>query len=93
MKHGQLETNLVYKIPCSDYNLCYVGESLQYLSSRVDQHKSDEKKHKKDLAKSIIGGTALAQHVRDYQHSFNFSQIKILAKEDNTKKTKIPQNY
>ena len=82
-------TNVIYKIPCSNCSSSYIGETLQHLSKRVTRHKSDEKKHKKDNSKSLVDGTALAQHARDKNHSFDFDNILILAKENNIKKRKI----
>jgi len=66
-----------------------VGETLQHLAKRINQHRYDEAKHKIDTNKLVQNGTALAKHAREENHSFNFDKVKILAKESNTKRRKI----
>ena len=31
--------NVIYEIPCSDCNICYVGATRKQLQDRVKQHK------------------------------------------------------
>jgi len=52
-------TNVVYKIACSDCSPSYIGETLRNLSRRVTRHKSDEKKHIKGNER-LVDCTALA---------------------------------
>lgn len=75
------KSELIYRVPCSDCPLSYVGETLQYLSARVNQHKRDERTQNDN--------TALAAHSKDKNHKFNFEKVEILAYENNTKKRKI----
>lgn len=59
----------------------YIGETLQYLSKRIYQHKYDVQKQSDE--------TALASHVMETGHLFDFNRPKILASENNTRKRKI----
>lgn len=60
-----------------------MGETSQYLKSRVSQHKSD-----------IRNGhhhTALATHALEKGHVFNFADAGIIGRESNNKKRKIAE--
>ena len=72
------KTKLIYKIPCSNCPLSYVGETLQHLSVRFLSI-GGMKVNKND-------NTALAVHAREFPHKFNFEKISILAYEENIKK-------
>jgi len=68
-----LNSQLVYRVPCFNCPKYYVGETLQYLRSRIYQHKRDvEKKNE---------STALAEHAASQKHVFDFHNISILAHE------------
>ena len=84
-----LRTLMWFIVSLVDCEISYVGETLQHLGKRVTGHKSDEKKAQKDTNRKITDGTALSQHARDKNHSFNFNNIAILHKESNIKKRKI----
>lgn len=64
------ESGLVYKIPCSNCDVSYIGQTKQLLRKRVSQHRND-------------GGelTALKHHQRELGHQFNFNQVEILCRE------------
>lgn len=72
------QSNVVYNIPCNDCNVCYVGQTTQYLKKRIEGHKY----HKKEV-------TALSHHTKEKQHKFNFDKVKILAREENQNKRHI----
>ncbi|XP_057322507.1 uncharacterized protein LOC130665896 [Microplitis mediator] len=77
---------IVYKIPCS-CDFCYIGQTKQYLESRIKQHVNDCKEHNylKD------NKTALASHHFDNQHTFSFDKVIILDKEGNWLKRNISE--
>lgn len=68
----QKRTNVVYEIPCGvcEYKT-YIGQTSQFLSKRLEQHKNDVKTKK-------IGSTGLVQHTINEGHCFNFDRTKIL---------------
>ena len=71
-------SNVVYKIDCKGCNNCYIGQTKNYLHSRLNNHKNDVKKH--------LNKTALSTHAITHQHSFDFNDTSILAQESNLKK-------
>ena len=75
------KSELIYQIPCSDRPAVYMGETRQYFSKRLNQHKNDVLKQIKD--------TALASHTKNENHSFLFDNASILALESHTKKKKF----
>ena len=72
-----LGSNVVYSIPCGECNLVYVGQTTQWLRSRITQHRSDIKINKKSCALAIHANTSL--------HKPNLEAVKILDVEPNYK--------
>lgn len=68
------KSGCVYKINCNDCDRVYIGETIQKLGSRLKQHKYDVEKSKKP-------STALADHAKSNNHSFNFDDCNILCRE------------
>lgn len=66
------QSNVVYKIPCNDCLKCYVGQTGRYLGQRMSEHQRDVKK------RNTINPTALVEHTREQNHSFNFDNCVIL---------------
>lgn len=77
----ELRCNLIYKIPCSNCEKCYVGTTKQYLKKRIYQHSYDCREYNREK----IDKTALAQHHFETGHNFNFNlnDIDILDVENN----------
>ena len=75
------KSGVIYSIPGGDCPDAYVGETCQYLDKRLNSHKSDVR-HNKDT-------TALACHVAELNHKFNFNDVSVLAYEKNNVKRKI----
>lgn len=69
-----LKSNVVYQIPCN-CGKQYIGQTKQWLSSRVKNHQYDVKNKKTS--------TALANHVVEQNCAFNFEEIKIIDTEEN----------
>ena len=60
----------VYKIPCGGCEKVYFGESGRDLSKRVKEHKKDIERMKEE--------SAIANHVKDCDHFFNFDDAEVL---------------
>ncbi|XP_044766925.1 uncharacterized protein LOC123322908 [Coccinella septempunctata] len=69
------KSGLIYKINCGDCDKVYVGQTTQYLKSRVDQHRRDCLRSKES--------TALSAHARMCEHNFDFDNVEILDFEKN----------
>lgn len=78
----------VYRLNCNDCEKCYIGETIQKLKSRIQQHKNScsDLNLNKNNAK-----TALAEHTKEHHHNFDFSQPKILKKEKCKNKLRIQE--
>lgn len=71
------KSNVVYKIPCKDCDKCYIGQTVQWLNTRLVQHKSDCNVNKLNCA--------LTKHSFQFKHIFDFDNTKILEIERNYK--------
>lgn len=72
---NKFKSNLIYCISCNDCSGKYVGQTSQWLKSRISKHKSNCR-----LNKTVC---ALSQHVQDCKHTFDFDNVKILDVESN----------
>lgn len=79
------QTNVIYKINCSDCNQVYIGQTKQYLKNRVQNHKNSIRYGNTDHR------TALAKHATENLHNFDFKNVEILDKENNYKKRSIKE--
>lgn len=75
-------SNVVYKISCdgdgqNSCNKSYVGQTKNYLRTRITQHKSDLRNPPRGEI------SALVAHFADNGHTPNFDDVKILSKEQN----------
>lgn len=64
----------VYQIDCADCDKIYIGETIQKLSKRIEQHVSD-------CANLDRKSTALAAHTKALGHRFEFGDARILCRE------------
>jgi len=76
--------NIVYKIHCKNCDASYVGQTKRQLKTRTKEHvnniKLDESRH-----------SVITQHILNYNHSFNWQDIKILDSEPNYNKRLISE--
>ena len=56
-------SDVVYKIPCKDCNLCYIGETSKQVISRVEEHK--ENANQKYMSSLIYQHIARENHNMD----------------------------
>ncbi|KAH1014409.1 hypothetical protein HUJ04_003250 [Dendroctonus ponderosae] len=71
------KSNVVYEIPCNNCDGKYIGQTSQLLKNRLNGHKDQENK------------TALAKHIIETGHTFNYTETKVLKSEFNTRKRKL----
>ena len=73
----ELCSGVVYRVPCAGCDKCYVGQTRQYIKTRMYQHQYDCR----DINRLKKDKTALAQHHFYTGHHFDFSKVAILDKE------------
>lgn len=72
----ELKSNVVYKLTCNTCDKVYVGQTSQWLKSRLALHKSDIRKG--------LDRCALAGHIKENpSHRISFDNAKILDEEKN----------
>jgi len=79
---NELQSGVVYKIPCSDCQGLYVGQTGRYLKTRISEHERSVK----PTNYAASGKTALAEHSFNQQHQFDFNSTQIIGRESNYKK-------
>lgn len=82
------QSNVVYRIDCSDCDACYIGMTTTKLKSRLSGHRSNVRKLQKlrddgytntDAAiAEIREKTALINHAAAMEHSFGLDEVKIV---------------
>ncbi|CAB0013257.1 unnamed protein product [Nesidiocoris tenuis] len=66
----QLQSGVVYKVPCRDCPTCYVGHTISYLKVRMARHNRDCRNEHDE-------GTMLSQHANETGHVFDFEGVSI----------------
>ena len=74
----------VYKIPCKDCDLLYIGQTGRDLKSRVTEHKNS--------VRYAQNSSAVFNHVSTLGHSINWNDAEILYKSDCSYKRKIVES-
>lgn len=77
-----MKSGLVYKLNCEDCDETYIGETKQYLSKRLYDHKYHIK-----IGDSKHSGAV--NHATSLNHKIDFNNFNILTIENNTAKRKI----
>jgi len=76
--------NVVYKINCKDCEASYVGQTKRQIRTRMKEHynniKTDKSKH-----------SVLTEHALNYNHNFDWNNIKILDSESNYNKRLVSE--
>jgi len=78
-------SNVVYKIPCSDCNASYVGQTKRQLNTRIKEYRQNI--NKKQDALSVI-----SEHRLNTGHNFNWEKTLILDTETNYNKRLISES-
>ena len=76
--------NLVYSIPCKDYDTVYIGETGRMKETRINEHKSK--------VKTLSSDSKIVEHILKYKHNFDFSSTKTLALENDWRKRIIKES-
>lgn len=76
-----LKSNVVYQLNCQDCDNVYIGQTSQWMKSRISLHKSDINRYKDRCA--------LATHSHDLDHRIDFQNVEILKTENNYHKRLI----
>ena len=74
-------SNVVYLIKCTGCDKVYIGETGRGLKNRIYEHKRDCRLENLN--------TGLSRHSWDYNHFFDFNNVKSLAREYNKYKRKL----
>ena len=69
-EHNKNKQGIVYKIPCNQCNLSYVGQTGKSLQKRISQHKY--------CIRTENTNNALFKHILRYDHDINWDQSEIL---------------
>jgi len=73
----------VYRIPCDDCSLCYIGETKRALTLRIREHQANcryQREHSAVVDHSATG------------HSWGFNRVQIVNTQRNTSKRKIAES-
>ena len=77
----QDKNNAVYKIPCLDCNVVYVGKTSKCVKDRIKEHKTAvNRKYEQSL---------IYQHTHQTEHHFYFHKTKVLQQQKSTGPRKI----
>lgn len=77
------QCNLVYTIPCGVCSKEYIGQTERYITTRISEHKRDQK------SENLVYNnqkTSLTSHAYEFLHQFDFDNARILGKQANKKK-------
>ena len=67
-----LQTNVVYKIPCADCSWCYIGETGRAFNTR-------RKEHLRNVI-TAAKGSRIANHAWSHDHSIDFNNASVIDK-------------
>ncbi|EZA57529.1 hypothetical protein X777_02063 [Ooceraea biroi] len=70
---------VVYRINCSDCNVCYIGQTKRHLEERIKEHRSD-------IKKDPDCWSVVSQHSASNGHCFDWQNINILHQETHLRK-------
>lgn len=72
-------SNIVYKIPCMDCDMVYIGQTKRYLSKRLYEHKYN-------IRQEPERHTALTKHATTFNHRINYEETSVIRSVPNYKK-------
>lgn len=80
------QSGMVYKINCLQCEKCYIGETTQKLSTRINQHKNNVRN-----GATMKNPTALVKHGVTANHLFDFQNVQSLCQERNKRKLQLQE--
>jgi hypothetical protein len=79
------KSNVVYRIPCLDCNVTYVGQTKRQLNTRL-------KEHKQNINKNLNSLSVVSEHRLKTGYNFDWNNTKILDTEINYNKRLISES-
>ena len=76
---------MIYKIPCRDCTLCYIGETAQWYDEREKQHKR--------CIRNQDENNALFRHIRTTGHEIAWDKVEFIAFETRTQCRKMKESF
>jgi len=77
-------SNVVYKIECSNCDASYVGQTKRLLKDRISEHRNHIKRNSGQIS-------VITNHRINFNHEFNWDNVKVLDEETNYKKRLISE--
>jgi len=77
-------SNVVYKIECSNCDASYVGQTKRLLKDRIGEHRNHIKRNTNQIF-------VITNHRKNYNHEFDWNNVKVLDEETNYKKRLISE--
>ncbi|EZA59834.1 hypothetical protein X777_16036 [Ooceraea biroi] len=74
----------VYRINCTDCNSCYIGQTKRQLKVRINEHRSDIKKHQSNWS-------VVSKHRMENGHTFDWSNVAVLHQEKYLRKREMAE--
>ena len=85
MFNGRYVLYLIYKIPCQDCKLCYIGETAQWYGERGKQHMR--------CVRNQDDNNALFRHIKETGHNTACEQVEFLEFEQRTYCRKMKESF
>jgi len=76
--------NIVYKIECNNCDASYVGQTGRELRTRIDEHRNH-------IRRNAANHSVITDHRLEFNHDFNWIDVKILNSEPNFNKRLISE--
>ena len=84
-KNDGRKKDLIYKIPCQDCKLCYIGETAQWYDEREKQHKR--------CVRNQDENNALFRHIKETGHDIAWERVEFLEFEQRTYCRKMKESF
>ncbi|KYM94743.1 hypothetical protein ALC62_14621, partial [Cyphomyrmex costatus] len=78
------KSNVVYRIQCNDCDASYVGQTGRQLKTRINEHRSH-------IRHNTSNRSVITDHRLQYDHDFQWEDVKILDEEPNYRKRIISE--
>jgi len=75
---------IIYKVPCKDCDLSYIGETARDRSKRMSEHRTAIKKNDRN--------SELAKHANDERHEIHLDNVETLGNESDWRRRIIKES-
>ena len=76
---------VIYRVPCSECDKVYIGETGRQLKIRLKEHKANAKSN------NIKNMSGLSQHIKNEKHEINWDDAEILDRDNNYQRRKFKE--